>query len=53
MIFPWIWKGLPGNTLLKALQLILITLSFALFLFEFVFPWVDTLLVAPPLVSGD
>jgi hypothetical protein len=51
MIFPWIWKMLPGNRVAKALQVALIFAAGSTLLLFLVFPWLDAQLVAPPVVG--
>lgn len=51
MIFPWIWKKLPGNKLGKVILVLLITFALLALLFLFVFPVVDALLVDQPTVE--
>jgi hypothetical protein len=51
MIFPWIWKLLPGNKAAKILQLVLILAAGSALLLLVVFPWLDAQLVAPPVVG--
>jgi hypothetical protein len=53
MIFPWIWKLLPGNKAAKILQLVLILAAGSALLLLVVFPWLDAQLVAPPVVGEN
>ncbi len=53
MIFPWIWKMLPGNKIVKTLQLVLILTAGSALLLLVVFPWLDAQLVAPPVVGEN
>ncbi|WP_160295424.1 hypothetical protein [Demequina aurantiaca] len=41
MIFPAVWRVLPGPAWVKALLLLLVILAIVWVLFEFVFPWVS------------
>ncbi|WP_430868026.1 hypothetical protein [Demequina aurantiaca] len=41
MIFPAVWRILPGPTLVKALLLVILIGAIVWALFEFVFPWVS------------
>ena len=50
MIFPWVWKILPGNKALKSLQVVLIFAAGSVLLLFLVFPALDAFLVAPPVV---
>lgn len=51
MIFPWIWKSLPGKPIVKALELVLIIGLIITLLFVFVFPEISTLLTDSPVVE--
>lgn len=51
MIFPWIWKKLPGKKLGKMILVLLIAFALLALLFLFVFPTVDALLVDQPTVE--
>jgi hypothetical protein len=51
MIFPWIWRKLPGNRFTKILQLALMLAAGSALLLLVVFPWLDAQLVAPPVVG--
>lgn len=53
MIFPWIWKLLPGNRFAKTLQLILLLSAVSALLLLVVFPLLDAQFVAPPLVGEN
>lgn len=53
MIFPWLWRVLPGNKRGKILLLILITFALVAMLFWFVFPALSELLNAPPSVGEN
>lgn len=52
MIFPWLWKVLPGNSLGKTIGLLLLASLLAALLFLFVFPELSGLLTDSPLVEG-
>ena len=41
MIYPWIWRHLPGPRWARAIQVALILAIVVLSLFEWVFPWVS------------
>lgn len=41
MIFPAVWRVLPGPAWVKALLVILLVLAIVWVLFEYVFPWVS------------
>lgn len=41
MIFPAVWRVLPGPTWLKLLLLVVVILAAVWVLFEFVFPWIS------------
>jgi hypothetical protein len=53
MIFPWIWRKLPGNRFAKILQLALMLAAGSALLLLVVFPWLDAQLVAPPVVGEN
>jgi hypothetical protein len=53
MIFPWIWRKLPGNRFAKLLQLGLMLAAGSALLLLVVFPWLDAQLVAPPVVGEN
>lgn len=44
MISTWLWSRMPGATWLKILLLIVVIAAIVMVLFEWVFPWVSTLL---------
>jgi hypothetical protein len=50
MIFPWVWKLLPGNKALKALQVAVIAIAGSALLLFVIFPALDALFLAPPVV---
>jgi hypothetical protein len=50
MIFPWVWKMLPGNRALKAIQVAIIFSAGSALLLFVIFPALDVFLVAPPVV---
>ncbi|WP_156157710.1 hypothetical protein [Demequina pelophila] len=41
MIFPWIWRVLPGPALLRVLMLLVLAAGVVMALFTWVFPWVS------------
>lgn len=41
MIFPWMWRALPGPAVVKAMLLLVILGALVFVLFEYVFPWVS------------
>lgn len=43
-MYGWIWRHLPGDTWLKALIAVLLTLGVVYLLFQYVFPWAEPLL---------
>lgn len=51
MIFPWIWKSLPGKPIVKTLELVLITGLTITLLFLFVFPEISSLFTDSPVVE--
>jgi hypothetical protein len=53
MIFPWLWKMLPGNRAAKALQVALIFAAGSALLLLVIFPALDAYLVAPPVVGEN
>ncbi len=44
MIYPWLWRHLPGPRWARVIQLVLIAGIVTLALFEWVFPWVSAML---------
>ncbi|MFG2904247.1 hypothetical protein ACGF13_04180 [Kitasatospora sp. NPDC048286] len=43
-MYGWIWRHLPGNTLVRAAVSLLLVLGIAYLLFTYVFPWAEPLL---------
>ncbi|MEU8512685.1 hypothetical protein AB0C76_14005 [Kitasatospora sp. NPDC048722] len=43
-MYGWIWRHLPGNTLVKAVVSLLLILGVVYLLFTYVFPWAEPLL---------
>lgn len=41
MIYPWIWRHLPGPRWARVVTLVLVVAIVVLGLFEWVFPWVS------------
>jgi len=52
MIFPWLWRVLPGKTLLKVLQLVTLSVVLLLLLFGWAFPAIHSMLNPPPIVGA-
>jgi hypothetical protein len=50
MIFPWVWKLLPGNKARKALQVAAILAAGSALMLFVIFPALDAFLLAPPVV---
>jgi hypothetical protein len=48
MIFPFIWRLLPGPRVLKALQMLILLAAVVFVLFTWVFPWVAAEILPPP-----
>jgi hypothetical protein len=44
VIYPWIWRHLPGNTWIRAAISLVAFLLAVLFLFTVVFPWAEGVL---------
>jgi hypothetical protein len=44
MMYPWIWRHLPGSTLIRVLLAAALILAFVAVLFLWVFPWLAPLL---------
>lgn len=51
MIFPWLFKRLPGPRWLKLVQLLALTMLVVFALFEWVFPALDGVLSEPTVES--
>ncbi|GAA2384253.1 hypothetical protein GCM10010420_03080 [Streptomyces glaucosporus] len=43
-MYGWIWRHLPGNTLVRALISLVLVLAAVYVLFQYVFPWAEPLL---------
>ncbi|MBV2152806.1 hypothetical protein [Kitasatospora sp. SUK 42] len=43
-MYGWIWRHLPGNTLVRATISLLLILGIVYLLFTYVFPWAEPLL---------
>ncbi|GGV00387.1 MULTISPECIES: hypothetical protein [Streptomycetaceae] len=43
-MYGWIWRHLPGNTLVRAVLALLLVLGVVYVLFQYVFPWAEPLL---------
>lgn len=41
MIFPWIWRSLPGPGWARTTTLVVVTAALVWVLFTYVFPWVS------------
>lgn len=52
MIFPWLWRILPGGVVLKLGSLLLIVGALTALLFLLVFPNLDRLVTPPPVVEA-
>ncbi|MER5349729.1 MULTISPECIES: hypothetical protein [unclassified Kitasatospora] len=53
-MYGWIWRHLPGNTLVKAVVSVLLVLGIVYLLFTYVFPWAEPLLpFGDVTVDGD
>ena len=48
MIFPLIWRILPGPTPLKVLELLVLLAAITYALFTWVFPWIAADILPPP-----
>ncbi|WP_159449692.1 hypothetical protein [Demequina sp. NBRC 110057] len=44
MISTWLWSRIPGPTALKILLLIVVIAAVVMVLFEWVFPWISTVI---------
>jgi hypothetical protein len=47
-MYSWLWRILPGNKLMKALQSALLVGAILTALYFLVFPWLDALLYSEP-----
>jgi hypothetical protein len=52
VIFPWIWRVLPGNGWVKALLVLLGVSLFIAVLFLWIFPFIDLYFTEPPVVEA-
>ncbi|MFD4661459.1 hypothetical protein ACFWP2_38275 [Kitasatospora sp. NPDC058444] len=43
-MYGWIWRHLPGNTLVRAVVSLLLVVGIVYLLFTYVFPWAEPLL---------
>ncbi|MGW6916552.1 hypothetical protein ACWGB8_22415 [Kitasatospora sp. NPDC054939] len=43
-MYGWIWRHLPGNTLVRAIVSLLLVVGIVYLLFTYVFPWAEPLL---------
>jgi Fe2+ transport system protein B len=43
-MYGWIWRHLPGNTVVRALCALVLVLGVVFLLFQYVFPWAEPLL---------
>lgn len=43
-MYGWIWRNLPGNTLVRAVISLLLIVGVVFVLFQYVFPWAEPLL---------
>ncbi|MFI2607996.1 hypothetical protein [Kitasatospora sp. NPDC018619] len=43
-MYGWIWRHLPGNTLVRAVISLLLVVGAVYLLFTYVFPWAEPLL---------
>lgn len=43
-MYGWIWRQLPGSTLVRALISLVLVLGVVFLLFQYVFPWAEPLL---------
>ncbi|MFJ4294991.1 hypothetical protein ACRQ4C_03580 [Curtobacterium sp. SP.BCp] len=48
MIFPLVWRLLPGPTALKVIELVVLLAAIVYVLFTWVFPWVAADILPPP-----
>lgn len=52
MMFPWLWRILPGGVVVKLGSLLLIVGALTALLFLLVFPNLDQLVTPPPVVEA-
>ncbi|WP_181442188.1 hypothetical protein [Streptomyces tateyamensis] len=43
-MYSWIWRHLPGNSLVRAVISLLLVIGAVYVLFQYVFPWLEPLL---------
>ncbi|WP_062209667.1 hypothetical protein [Streptomyces sp. NBRC 109706] len=43
-MYGWIWRHLPGNTLVRSVLSLILALGVVYLLFQYVFPWAEPLL---------
>jgi hypothetical protein len=43
-MYGWIWRHLPGNTLVRSLVSLLLAFGVVVVLFQWVFPWAEPLM---------
>ncbi len=48
MIFPFVWRIMPGPAALKVIELLVVLAAIVWVLFTFVFPWVAADILPPP-----
>lgn len=48
MIFPFVWRILPGPVVLKVLELLVLIAAVVWVLFTFVYPWIASDILPPP-----
>jgi hypothetical protein len=48
MIFPFIWRCLPGPRALKVVELLMLLALIVFALFTWVFPWIASDILPPP-----
>ncbi|WP_420369849.1 hypothetical protein [Curtobacterium sp. L1-20] len=48
MIFPFVWRILPGPTALKVIELLVLLAALVFVLFTWVFPWIAADILPPP-----
>lgn len=48
MIFPFVWRILPGPAALKVIELLVLLALIVWLLFTYVFPWIAADILPPP-----
>ena len=48
MIFPFVWRVLPGPAVLKVVELLVLLAAIVFVLFTWVFPWIASDILPPP-----